>query len=377
MPMQDTAPGPTAPEAPQVALPCVDLDAMLDFLTGSLGFRLEMIAPADAPACAVVSAPGLSLRLERVPEERLPAAPLRLRLPAQAMTQAAARPLPPPGLALDWDRAPAASDASTLAPELLLTRAGDGAWARGRAGMHYRDLIPGRLGGRFIASHIRIPDGGPVPDYVHYHKLRFQMIFCRAGWVRVVYEDQGPPFVLHGGDCVLQPPEIRHRVLEASPGLEVIELACPAEHETWVEHGFGLPTPRPDPDRRIGEQRFVRHRAEAAEWRSLRYGDLEASDTGIGAATSGLAGVRLIRPSQRAAAGNLSMAGPRRHQGELLFLFVLRGELALESPSWGKHRLGVDDCCVLPAGMDYFIGAGAGLELLEVSLPACSGPASR
>src|SRR3546814_7577110 len=104
--------------------------------------------------------------------------------------------------------------------------------------MHYRDLIPGRLGGRFIASHIRIPDGGEVADYVHYHRVRFQMIFCKTGWVRVVYEDQGPPFVLHAGDCVLQPPQIRHRVLEASAGLEVVELGCPAVHETCADHGL-------------------------------------------------------------------------------------------------------------------------------------------
>ena len=37
-------------------------------------------------------------------------------------------------------------------------------WVIGRAGMHYRDLIPSRLGGSIIASHIRIPEGGPVPD---------------------------------------------------------------------------------------------------------------------------------------------------------------------------------------------------------------------
>jgi hypothetical protein len=47
--------------------------------------------------------------------------------------------------------------------------------------MIYRDLIPGRLGGRFIASHIAIPQGGPVADWVHYHLIRFQMIFCRRG----------------------------------------------------------------------------------------------------------------------------------------------------------------------------------------------------
>ncbi len=65
-------------------------------------------------------------------------------------------------------------------------------WVIGRAGMQYRDLIPTRLGGAIIASHIRIPDGGPVPDMVHFHKVGFQLIFCVKGWVDVVYEDQGP-----------------------------------------------------------------------------------------------------------------------------------------------------------------------------------------
>ena len=46
--------------------------------------------------------------------------------------------------------------------------------------MRYRDLIP-RLGGRFIASHILIDQGGPVSDYVHFHSVRFQMIYCHNG----------------------------------------------------------------------------------------------------------------------------------------------------------------------------------------------------
>lgn len=82
-----------------------------------------------------------------------------------------------------------------------------------------------------------------MPDYVHFHKVRFQMIYCYKGWVRVVYEDQGPPLVMRAGDCVLQPPRIRHRVLESSPGLEVIEIGCPAEHETFADHDLQLPTP--------------------------------------------------------------------------------------------------------------------------------------
>ena len=110
--------------------------------------------------------------------------------------------------------------------------------------MRYRDLIPDRWGGSFVASHITIPEGGPVPDYVHFHKVRFQMIFVKSGWVRLVYEDQGDPFVMVAGDCVLQPPEIRHRVLESSPGLEVIEIGCPALHETIADWSLALPNGR-------------------------------------------------------------------------------------------------------------------------------------
>ena len=114
-------------------------------------------------------------------------------------------------------------------------------WIIGRAGMHYRDLIPDRLGGSIIASHIRIPDGGPVPDMVHYHTVGFQLIFCYRGWVDLVYEDQGDPFRLHAGNCVIQPPEIRHRVLYASDNIEVIEIGVPAEHVTTIDHEMELP----------------------------------------------------------------------------------------------------------------------------------------
>ena len=123
----------------------------------------------------------------------------------------------------------------TLVPAFELSRLADTGWGAGRAGMLYRDLLPSRQGGRFIASHIRIPDAGSVPDEVHFHNVRFQLIFCVAGWARLVYEDQGDEFILNAGDCVLQPPTIRHRVLESSGGLEVVEVTCPAEHQTWFD----------------------------------------------------------------------------------------------------------------------------------------------
>ena len=79
-----------------------------------------------------------------------------------------------------------------VAHEFVMRRMADQApWVIGRAGMHYRDLIPSRLGGSIIASHIRIPGGGPVPDMVHFHSVGFQLIYCYKGWVDLVYEDQG------------------------------------------------------------------------------------------------------------------------------------------------------------------------------------------
>src|SRR5215510_10804654 len=197
------------------------------------------------------------------------------------------------------------------------------AWYVGRAGMQYRDLIPGRLGGRFVASHIRIPDGGETPDYVHYHKALFQMIYCKEGWARLVYEDQGPPFALEAGDCVLQPPEIRHRVLESSPGLEVIEVACPAEYETRADNEMRLPTCEVLPERLFGGQGFVRHRAREASWAPWRLDGFEARDTGIAAATNGLAAARVVK------SGSEITAMAKGHADALLFLFILQGELRM------------------------------------------------
>ncbi len=310
---------------------CTDLDAAIAHYTGQLGYRLDMIMPADAPRIALVSKDGVTLQLEVAD-------------------------------VLDAGDVPHESS-----HEFTITRAdASNAWAGGRAGMQYRDLIHGRLGGRVIASHIRIPDGGPVPDYVHYHKVGFQMIYCKRGWVRVVYEDQGPPFVMHAGDCVLQPPTIRHRVLESSPGLEVIEVGCPAEHETWRDHEIELPTSQLRPDRLFGGQRFVRHVAADTIWQRAQDERCEFRDTGISDATDGLAHVRVLR-IRDPRAHELAPA-TRRHNSEFLFLFVFDGQLDLISRTLGTHTLDVGDACVVPEGVDYALEASMPCEVLEVAL---------
>jgi mannose-6-phosphate isomerase-like protein (cupin superfamily) len=246
---------------------------------------------------------------------------------------------------------------------VVTRRTHDARSGEGRAGMHYRDLVPGRQGGRLIASHITIDGAGPVPDYVHYHRIRFQMIYCKAGWVRVVYEDQGPPFVLRAGDCVLQPPEIRHRVLESSAGLEVIEVTAPAEHETFADHDLALPTRELRPDRSFEGQRFVRHEAALATRTASRIEGFDACGTGIAAATGNLASVRVLRRTGR---GDPAM---RAHDAELLFWYVLRGAMTLRLDGKGDERLGVDDAVVIPPRMLHApMECSNDLEVLEVEM---------
>jgi quercetin dioxygenase-like cupin family protein len=356
----------------QLVLPCPDLDASLRFFTEKLGFKLEVILPADSPRLAVVSGHGLRLRLEaRAPGEGGKPLVLRLLCDKAALTSMAQRRLiAPEGTIVELIEADLPVVVPEARHEFVLTRLeGEGCWGLGRAGMQYRDLIPGRLGGRFVASHIRVAEGGPVPDYVHFHKVRFQMIYCRAGWTRLVYEHQGEPFLLEAGDCVLQPPEIRHRVLEASAGLEVIEIGSPAVHETCVDHDFALPTRHLRPARSFAGQRFWRHIAASAKWFPSGIDGFEARDTGIGEASSGLAGARVLRAVAASTSADQTAAACA-HVGEFLFLFILRGELCLKTEAEGHHRLRAGDCCVIPAGLPHAFESGAGLEMLDVSLPA-------
>ena len=230
--------------------------------------------------------------------------------------------------------------------------------------MHYRDLVPDRLGGAIIASHIRIPDGGPVPDMVHFHRVGFQLIFCIKGWVDVVYEDQGGTRRLHAGDCFIQPPQIRHRVLEASDGIEVIEIGVPAEHVTEIDHEMQLPTPDLRPDRAWDGQRFVHNFGAGANWGPFRIPGLIARDTTIGANTGGVASVMVVRRGE----GRVPAV---RHRGDILFCYVMAGSMRLEGEGKEPFQLSPGDAFVIPPDMaTRYAEPSADLELLEVALPA-------
>jgi quercetin dioxygenase-like cupin family protein len=261
-------------------------------------------------------------------------------------------------------------DVPPSVPSLSIVRAGDD-FGTGRAGMRYRDLLPDRWGGRFIASHILIPEGGPVPDYVHFHRIRFQLIFCARGWVDVVYEEQGEPFRLVAGDCVLQPPEIRHRVLASSPGMEVIEIGCPAEHDTFVEHDIALPTAAVRPDRSFDGQRFVRHVAAAAPRQPWLVDGLQFRDTGIAAATEGLGGAVVVEPMDASPPDTRrSTVATLTHDGEFAFSVVLEGSVDVTVGDGPPARLEARDAVAFPPGTRWAWREWSDdFEMLQVTLP--------
>ena len=299
------------------------------------GWALCMVMPADDPAVALLRRDGVTLRVER--------------------DDVGLGALSAPGFE------------ATRGFEL--TRPAETGWGTGRAGMEYRDLLPSRRGGQVIASHIRIPEAGPVADDVHYHLISFQLIYCIAGWVRLVYEGQGDEFVLAAGDCVLQPPEIRHRVLEASAGLEVLEVSAPAVHETWFDHELALPTPVQE--RTWAGQRFVHHRAASASW-TRRWADgFEARDTGLADASGGLVDVRIVRAAAGAAAEGLV------HEADLRLWFVLAGGATVRGDELPVEPLEPGTAVAVPAGTVHAIEVGShGLELVEVTVPRSSDAAN-
>jgi len=346
----------------EVRLATRDLRGDLPFFSRRLGMRLERIFPADNPRVAVLSGHGLRVRLEQGAGE--PGTIAILANDPVLIAGGARELVAPGGTRVEiGELDPPVVQPPTEHAFVVRRLADQAPWVIGRAGMQYRDLIPSRLGGAVIASHIRIPDGGPVPDMVHFHRVGFQLIFCYKGWVDVVYEDQGPPIRLTAGACFVQPPEIRHRVLEASDGIEVIEIGVPAEHITEIEHNMTLPTPVRRPEREWQGQRFVHNVAEGAEWRPFRLKGYEARDTTVAANTKGVAGVQVVRKGQ----GDPEWT---RHDADILFGFVMKGEMTLEGEGRDPARLSAGDAFVTPPGMrTRWAAPSADVEVLEVALP--------
>jgi Cupin domain len=98
----------------------------------------------------------------------------------------------------------------------------------------YRDLgiAPATQG--LVQAHVirMIPPCDPdVVSKEHYHDVEFQLIYVLKGWIKGEYKGTGV-VTMEEGSCWIQPPRIKHTVLDYSDDCELLEVIMPAEFET-------------------------------------------------------------------------------------------------------------------------------------------------
>jgi quercetin dioxygenase-like cupin family protein len=98
----------------------------------------------------------------------------------------------------------------------------------------YRDLGMAKATGGMVQAHVIRFVGPCNPNEVsklHTHDVEFQMIYVLKGWLKTELEGQGA-HVMRPGSAWLQPPKIKHKVLDYSDDCEVLEVILPADFET-------------------------------------------------------------------------------------------------------------------------------------------------
>ena len=98
----------------------------------------------------------------------------------------------------------------------------------------YRDLgIAAATNGLAQAHVIRmVPPCDPAEvSKRHYHDVDFQMVYVLKGWIKGEYEGAGV-VTMREGSCWLQPPRIKHTVLDYSDDCELLEIVLPADFKT-------------------------------------------------------------------------------------------------------------------------------------------------
>jgi mannose-6-phosphate isomerase-like protein (cupin superfamily) len=97
----------------------------------------------------------------------------------------------------------------------------------------YRDLGMADASGGLCQAHV-IRLLSPCTDEVrkrHMHEPELQLIYVLKGWVKNEFEGEGIQ-MMSAGSCWLQPPGIRHTVLDYSPDVELLEIIVPADFKT-------------------------------------------------------------------------------------------------------------------------------------------------
>jgi hypothetical protein len=97
----------------------------------------------------------------------------------------------------------------------------------------YRDLGMSKATNGQLQAHVirLVPPCDPaVVSKRHYHDVDLQMIYVLKGWIKGEYD--GQLVTMHEGAAWLQPPKIKHTVLDYSDDCELLEIVVPADFKT-------------------------------------------------------------------------------------------------------------------------------------------------
>ncbi len=98
----------------------------------------------------------------------------------------------------------------------------------------YRDLGMSKATGGMVQAHVIRFVPPCLPEEVsklHFHDVEFQMVYVLKGWIKTELDGQGA-VTMHTGSAWIQPPRIKHKVLDYSDDCEVLEIVLPADFET-------------------------------------------------------------------------------------------------------------------------------------------------
>jgi mannose-6-phosphate isomerase-like protein (cupin superfamily) len=103
-----------------------------------------------------------------------------------------------------------------------------------RSYAQYRDLDIAAATDGLVRAHVirMVPPCIPaVVSKRHFHDVEFQMIYVLKGWIKSEFDGAGA-VTMRQGSCWLQPPKIKHSVLDYSDDCELLEIIMPADFDT-------------------------------------------------------------------------------------------------------------------------------------------------
>jgi|SRR5450755_218837 mannose-6-phosphate isomerase-like protein (cupin superfamily) len=103
-----------------------------------------------------------------------------------------------------------------------------------RAYARYRDLGIAEASHGLAQAHVIRLIGPCNPAEVsklHFHDVEFQMVYVLKGWVKTYMEGQGET-LMKEGSAWIQPPRIKHLIMDYSDDVELLEVILPAEFKT-------------------------------------------------------------------------------------------------------------------------------------------------